>query len=722
MKRKKKLLSYILVMAMIISLFNGGNTLAYSYEVPVNEKEVLSTMSLKDGKQTEGKEFKQTEVETELIQQTEAETEPAQQTEAETEPAQQTEAETEPIQQAEAETEPVQQTEAETEPVQQTEAETEPVQQTEAETEPAQQTEAETEPAQQTEAETEPVQQTEAETEPIQQTEAETEPIPKNERTGITSKIYFRTGGDGKVVVDGQEKIDCLYKDVLEGDEVPVPGVKANDGYQFKCWKKGSASGEVVELGSTVVGTTEDQTYYAMFEPKNITITFRVKNQEGATITASGSNGTVKYEQIDDYTVKATYKYYKNARLRYPTFKAEAGYTSEILSTSNTYWWDETNGSRGVGSTTISPIPTEDREYSLIMGPLGNRQTKVLYKAKDGSDIYTSTGKVVLNTPSDVLIDYTIDKLEEKGYIVPEEMKGYQIVYDRANYVIMTDGKGQTVQEGVLNGNYFTFTLELPKAYQIETSANEFVTIDAGGKGEEGKDYTVNFTVQEGYAVSCITVDGKDLSKEEIKALNGSYTFKALDADHTIRVEAEKAYKIYFRTGGDGKIVVDGQEKVDRLYKNVLEGDEVSVPEVKANDGYQFKCWKKGSASGEVVELGTTVVGTTEDQTYYAMFEPKNITITFRVKNQEGATITAPGSNSTVKYEQIDDYTVKATYKYYKNARLRYPTFKAEAGYTSEILSTSNTYWWDETNGSRGVGSTNISPIPTADREYSLIM
>lgn len=133
------------------------------------------------------------------------------------------------------------------------------------------------------------------------------------------------------------------------------------------------------------------------------------------------------------------------------------------------------------------------------MGPLGTRQTKVLFKAKDGSDIYSSTGKVILNKTTEVLIDYTIGKLEEKGYIVPEEMKNYQIAYDRANHVFMTDGAGQTIQEGVLDGNYFTFTLELPKAYQIETSANEFVTIDAGGKGEEGKDYTVNFTVQEGY-------------------------------------------------------------------------------------------------------------------------------------------------------------------------------------------------------------------------------
>ena len=66
------------------------------------------------------------------------------------------------------------------------------------------------------------------------------------------------------------------------------------------------------------------------------------------------------------------------------------------------------------------------------------------------------------------------------------------------------------------------------------------------GKGEEGKDYTVNFTVQEGCAVYRITVDGKDLSKEEIEALNGSYTFKALDADHTIYVEAQKAYTSNF--------------------------------------------------------------------------------------------------------------------------------------------------------------------------------
>ena len=63
---------------------------------------------------------------------------------------------------------------------------------------------------------------------------------------------------------------------------------------------------------------------------------------------------------------------------------------------------------------------------------------------------------------------------------------------------------------------------------------------------EQGKDYTFTFTPYNGYKVSKVYVDGY-----EVKAENNQYTFKAVNANHTISVTFEQARKIDSPRTGD---------------------------------------------------------------------------------------------------------------------------------------------------------------------------
>ncbi|MFR0986075.1 MAG: InlB B-repeat-containing protein [Frisingicoccus sp.] len=84
--------------------------------------------------------------------------------------------------------------------------------------------------------------------------------------------------------------------------------------------------------------------------------------------------------------------------------------------------------------------------------------------------------------------------------------------------------------------------------YTITATSNGNGTINPQGNitAEQGKDYTFTFTPNNGYKVSKVYVDGY-----EVKAENNKYTFKAINANHTISVTFEQARKIDSPKTGD---------------------------------------------------------------------------------------------------------------------------------------------------------------------------
>ena len=84
--------------------------------------------------------------------------------------------------------------------------------------------------------------------------------------------------------------------------------------------------------------------------------------------------------------------------------------------------------------------------------------------------------------------------------------------------------------------------------YTITATSNGNGMINPQGNitAEQGKDYTFTFTPYNGYKVSKVYVDGY-----EVKAENNQYTFKAVNANHTVSVTFEQARKIDSPKTGD---------------------------------------------------------------------------------------------------------------------------------------------------------------------------
>lgn len=84
--------------------------------------------------------------------------------------------------------------------------------------------------------------------------------------------------------------------------------------------------------------------------------------------------------------------------------------------------------------------------------------------------------------------------------------------------------------------------------YTITATSNGNGMINPQGNitAEQGTDYTFTFTPYNGYKVSKVYVDGY-----EVKAENNQYTFKAVNANHTISVTFEQARKIDSPKTGD---------------------------------------------------------------------------------------------------------------------------------------------------------------------------
>lgn len=94
----------------------------------------------------------------------------------------------------------------------------------------------------------------------------------------------------------------------------------------------------------------------------------------------------------------------------------------------------------------------------------------------------------------------------------------------------------------------FKVTAAPETQYTITSTSNGNGMINPQGNitAEQGKDYTFTFTPYNGYKVSKVYVDGY-----EVKAENNQYTFKAVNANHTISVTFEQARKIDSPKTGD---------------------------------------------------------------------------------------------------------------------------------------------------------------------------
>lgn len=177
-------------------------------------------------------------------------------------------------------------------------------------------------------------------------------------------------------------------------------------------------------------------------------------------------------------------------------------------------------------------------------------------------------------------------------------------------------------------GNWaYLGTVGQTKSYIIEATAGPNGSITPSGKVsvDAGSDQTFTFMPDDGYTVAEVRVD------DEVVAPSSSYTFKNVQADHTIHVtftqkptppvpippsgggssdgNMDNAFRVLFNDGTTTLFVV-----TDLSY-----GDKLTKPEDPVKDGYTFAGWHKDAACTQAWDFADGITG---DMTLYAKWTP----------------------------------------------------------------------------------------------------
>ena len=177
-------------------------------------------------------------------------------------------------------------------------------------------------------------------------------------------------------------------------------------------------------------------------------------------------------------------------------------------------------------------------------------------------------------------------------------------------------------------GNWaYLGTVGQTKSYIIGATAGPNGSITPSGKVSvaAGSDQTFTFTPDDGYTVAEVRVD------DEVVAPSSSYTFKNVQADHTIQVtftqkpttpvpippsgggssdgNMDNAFRVLFNDGATTLFVV-----TDLSY-----GDKLTKPEDPVKDGYTFAGWHKDAACTQLWDFTDGITG---DMTLYAKWTP----------------------------------------------------------------------------------------------------
>ena len=497
-------------------------------------------------------------------------------------------------------------------------------------------------------------------------------------------QVVFKAGANGSLT-DTEE---VVYTDVIEGTQVAVPGIKAEPGYKFAGWF--NAQGQKVELGEKAE-VNADMSYTAEFEADTYTITFQVKDSKGAVIEKSD----VYSENKDAYTVVATFTYNKDEQIKFPSVTLEDGFES--------FGWKDDATGELVNAADFTPVA--DASYSLMVGTKTTRSVKLSFVDRKGNVIHTSADIINLDEEKPLIDDEVLAQIEASGYVIlPVAQQKYVLLYDDVNHAVLKDENGRTVQEGSIDEEgSFTFDVDVARICAVKVLGDDHAVIEGDSSSIEGEDYTIHFSAEDGYVITGVTVDGKALTPEEIKALNGAYTFTNLSEDHSFAVSTKKLHRVEFYAA-EGSLIVDGDETTELIYTEVIDGDSVAVPEVKALAGYTFAAWT--DSTGRTVELDKQLE-VTKDEVYTASFKASTFAVTFQVENNEGATLTKNGGY----VDNVDEFTVKGLFTYDPDKKIEFPTVLVKEGYQA-------IGWRDEATGEI-VEAADFTPA--SDVTYTLV-
>jgi len=166
-----------------------------------------------------------------------------------------------------------------------------------------------------------------------------------------------------------------------------------------------------------------------------------------------------------------------------------------------------------------------------------------------------------------------------------------------------------------------------PRIYYITATADSKTTISPSGKMEVLKDdhKTIYFSAVDGCEISSVTVDGRELSQEEVA--RGSYTFFYIHSNHIVNVKGTGTplfAKFYISADDDSGSTISPSGKVE-----VLKGDSKTFS-FSANPGYHISSVKVNGVelSPSQINQGTyTFSNVTADRTISVKSLPDNYII-----------------------------------------------------------------------------------------------
>ena len=292
-----------------------------------------------------------------------------------------------------------------------------------------------------------------------------------------------------------------------------------------------------------------------------------------------------------------------------------------------------------VNGTVYGEIPSWLTEY--ITAPQNIAATFALNEydittAAHGNGSVTPGMHVVYDPQS----SYTFTATPAEGYHIS------QILRNNENLVIADPEAAFTdVIAPVLNDYSYVAYFE-PNIYTVTASCGANGTIDPYGAQnyEYGMTPTFTVTANTGYAIEHVYVDG-----EEVTLTNGTYTFAALTANHTISATfTEDTHTITATADNGGSIDPDGA--------NVVMTGSTVVYTITPATGYDI-----ADVTVDNVSVGAVATYTfenvTADHTIAATFSAQQFTITATAGNN--GTIT-PSGVQTVAYGATPTFTVTA--------------------------------------------------------------
>ncbi|MDR0309359.1 MAG: hypothetical protein LBH88_01180, partial [Candidatus Methanoplasma sp.] len=141
-------------------------------------------------------------------------------------------------------------------------------------------------------------------------------------------------------------------------------------------------------------------------------------------------------------------------------------------------------------------------------------------------------------------------------------------------------------------------------SYHIRVTAGTGTTAYPEGVSlvPRGSNFTVSFSALQGYYLSRVIVDGKDLSHEEI--VLGQYTFRYVLANHTIEIagvktpstETQHTLKVTLKEGdGYAEYSINGSGFLRYVSAVTVPSNADLTVMAYSADGYEFKEWREGS-------------------------------------------------------------------------------------------------------------------------------